>query len=751
MKHQYKIKTLSLLLGASFSVVTLEAAAQNNAFTPEEFEVNNAVLQNQVNAETQPAAAQAPITLTPVVGEPITLDKDPRVKALKNALTAQSSVGLTGNENFSVRRHWVDELGKTHTHFDQTINGLKVYGTSLIMHKGAENTGLANTTAQAEVYAISGNLAIDSHPSQSTLMRSSNDNGTQAISAARTLGKIIKKPELAYVYLPETGETKLAWKIDVKYNSANGFEHDIMFFDTVTSEELARHPQVYRAKVHNTYNMNNQPYYSSSAPGTLVCSTGQNCSDASAQRAHSGASTVYDYYSVKHGRDGINDNGMNMISSVHTGTNWNNAVWYNNQMMYGDGDGSTFTDLTSDFDIIAHELTHGVTSFTANLVYQNESGALNEAWSDIMGVSAEAYKNGWTSPAWLLGDGAYTPGTAGDALRYMDDPVKDGSSRDYYPDRYQGTADNGGVHWNSGIANLAYSLLVDGGTHPRGKSSTQVPGIGLAKAEKIFYRALTTYFTQSTNFSGARTGTAQAALDLFGTTEKDAVELAWCAVGVGSCGTTPPPGGNVLQNGVAVTGLSASTGSDIIYTMDVPAGASNIQFVMSGGSGDADLYVRFGAAPTDSTYDCRPYKNGNSETCTGTSTGGTYYVRVKAYSTFSGVSLTGSYTEAGTGNQPINETISDISVARRAWARYSVDLATGYSSLTVSISGGSGDADLYVNHGSQSTTSSYDCRPYKNGNNETCTFNNPAAGTWYIDIRGYSAASGVTLNVQANP
>jgi len=217
-----------------------------------------------------------------------------------------------------------------------------------------------------------------------------------------------------------------------------------------------------------------------------------------------------------------------------------------------------------------------------------------------------------------------------------------------------------------------------------------------------------------------------------------------------STGTTPPPPPNELQNGVAVTGLSASTGSDVTFTMDVPAGATNVKFQMSGGSGDADLYTKYGSAPTDSSYDCRPYANGNSETCTGTQSGGTYHVRVKAYSSFSGVSLTGSYTPAGSGPTPIDSTVSNISVSRSAWKRYTVDLSSGYSNLTVTMSGGSGDADLYVRHGAQSTTSSYDCRPYKNGNAETCTFSSPATGTWYVDVRGYSAASGVSLNVKAN-
>ncbi|MEW4367530.1 pre-peptidase C-terminal domain-containing protein, partial [Aliikangiella maris] len=415
------------------------------------------------------------------------------------------------------------------------------------------------------------------------------------------------------------------------------------------------------------------------------------------------------------------------------------------------------------------------------------------------------------------------------------------------------------------------------------KSNAQVPGIGMAKAEKIFYRALTTYMNQNTQFSGARTATANAANDLYGAAEKNAVETAWCAVGVGSCPTgnppppPPPPGGSdQLQNGVAKTGLGASSGQELLFTFEVPSGATDIKFDMSGGTGDADLYVKFGSAPTDSSYDCRPYKSGNAESCTGSQTGGTYYVRLKAYSTFSGVSikasyvggstpppppppppggkdelvngvpvtglsagageellytfavpsnasniqvsmsggagdadlyvkfgsaptdssydcrpyksgnaesctlsqtngtyyvrlkaysafsgvsLTGSYDSGSTppppppptGNDPINETVNNVSVNQGQWTRYTQELPAGYSTMTVSISGGFGDADMYVRHGAQSTSSSYDCRPYKSGNNETCTFNNPAAGTWYIDLYGYSSASGITLNLQANP
>ena len=220
----------------------------------------------------------------------------------------------------------------------------------------------------------------------------------------------------------------------------------------------------------------------------------------------------------------------------------------------------------------------------------------------------------------------------------------------------------------------------------------------------------------------------------------------------GGGGTTPPPTGNALENGVAKTNLSGSASQELKYTFAVPAGATDIKIEMSGGTGDADLYTRFGSEPTTSTYDCRPYASGNNETCTGTNAGGTYHVMVRGYSAFSGVSLTGSYTAGSTGGgvTPINSTESNISISRRAWKNYTLNLGAGYSNLKVEISGGSGDADLYVRKGAQSTSSTYDCRPYKSGNNEVCTFTNPGADTWHINLYGYSAVSGVTLNVTAD-
>ncbi|MDV6316588.1 S8 family serine peptidase [Idiomarina sp. HP20-50] len=220
--------------------------------------------------------------------------------------------------------------------------------------------------------------------------------------------------------------------------------------------------------------------------------------------------------------------------------------------------------------------------------------------------------------------------------------------------------------------------------------------------------------------------------------------------GTGGGGGEEPPADNELTNGQTVSNLSATTGDSLYYTLNVPAGATDLSFAINSGSGDADLYVRFGAQPTTSTYDCRPYQGGNAETCTISNVqAGTYYVMVNAYSSFSGLNLTGSYTAPSTGGGGGDSvSATDLSGTSGEWTHYYVDVPAGMSSLDVTMSGGSGDADLYVRQGSQPTESAYECRPYRSGNNETCSIDNPAADRWYVSMKGYTNYSGVDLLVE---
>jgi bacillolysin len=243
--------------------------------------------------------------------------------------------------------------------------------------------------------------------------------------------------------------------------------------------------------------------------------------------AHTYAAQVYDFYKEKFGRNSFDNKGAAMHSIVHYGQNFNNAFWDGTRMVYGDGDGVMFTSFAGALDIIGHELTHAVTERTSNLIYMNESGALNEALSDIMGTLAEFHAN--NDPDYELGEDISTPDIKGDAFRSMSDPTKNGDP-DHYSKRYTGTGDNGGVHINSGIMNKAAYLLAVGGTH----YNVTVPAVGNDKLGQIFYRANETYFTASTTFSQARAGVVQAAADLYGATSKevDAVNKAFDAVGV---------------------------------------------------------------------------------------------------------------------------------------------------------------------------------------------------------------------------
>ncbi|MCO7223399.1 S8 family serine peptidase [Pleionea sp. CnH1-48] len=205
-------------------------------------------------------------------------------------------------------------------------------------------------------------------------------------------------------------------------------------------------------------------------------------------------------------------------------------------------------------------------------------------------------------------------------------------------------------------------------------------------------------------------------------------------------------GGNELTNGVAKTGLSGAANAETFFTLEVPADATSLNFKLAGGTGDADLYVKHGGKPSSSSYDCRPYLSGNNETCNISSVkAGIYHVMVKGYSAFSGASLTGTYSKDSGGGSGSSFNRSNVSGTSGSWKHFSVTIPAGMSSFVVNMSGGTGDADLFIRKGAKPTSSRYQCRPYLTGNTETCTINNPEAATWYISINGFEDYSGVNL------
>src|SRR5512140_3426032 len=289
----------------------------------------------------------------------------------------------------------------------------------------------------------------------------------------------------------------------------------------------------------------------STLPGTLVRDEGSApVSDVSVNEAYDGAGLTYDLYWDIYQRNSLDGNGMRLDSTVHYEQQYDNAFWDGNQMVYGDGDGQLFHRFTLAVDVIGHELTHGVTQFTSNLNYSNQSGALNESVSDIFGsLVKQRQRNQPAADAdWLIGQGLFTATVKGVALRSMkepgtahNDPVlgKDpqpGHMRDYVDT----TEDNGGVHINSGIPNHAFYLM-----------AVAMGGFAWEKAGKIWYVAARDKWNSNTDFQHACDLTYQTAGELYGvgSAEQQGVKYGWDGVGITVGGSTQPgpqPGSGCL-------------------------------------------------------------------------------------------------------------------------------------------------------------------------------------------------------------
>jgi Zn-dependent metalloprotease len=651
---------------------------------------------------------------------------------VRSALEHVAPVFRLSAEELVFKRSSTDVRGHQFLRFQQVHQGLEVIGGELLLHVDTEgNVYAANGTVRGGQ-----RVAAQARVAPEAAVRAALRGSSAVRPAAEGPARL--------VYLNTEGQLRLAYEVHVVGVRADGLPVDeLVYLHAEDGRTLDTHSRIHTAQNRAVYSANN----GTSLPGTLKRGeTGAATGDSHVDMNHAHLGTTYQCYFQNFARDSFNNAGAQLKSTVHYDRNYVNAYWNGSQMVYGDGDGVQSDPLGKSLDVTVHELTHAVTSSESDLVYSNEPGALNEGMSDIFSAYCEAWTKNWVTDAavYMIGDDVWTPATPGDALRYMSNPTRDGSSKDYYPERYTGFSDNGGVHWNSGIANLAFYLLSEGGTHPRGKTTTVATGIGIQKAGKIFYEANANCMTSSSNFAAAKTCTEQKAEQFYGAAEKDAVTKAWAAVGVGVA--TPPPASIALSNGVPVSNISDSRDGKKYYTLQVPAGQSSLKFTLGGGTGDADMYVKFGAAPDTSTYDCRPYKGGNAEECTFTNpAAGTWYVMLNAYASYSGASLTGLYgTSTGTGT-PVTETYSGsvLSSEEDHFGGFSVVAGTRFKVVMT----GSGDPDLYVRWGARPTTTSYNCRPYLSGASETCELTVPSGTTSaYVMVRGYTSAS-YSLNV----
>ncbi len=487
--------------------------------------------------------------------------------ALYHLQANRERLGLSSETEFQTRNVVADNLGQTHVRAMQFYRGVKVFEGEAIVHLRGD-----------QVLSVTDDMrrhnAVSTHP-----RLAASDAIGIAHAALLPMGSYVIEPsaELVVFRDDKSGRDVLAYHVhaelennfetrhqDYMIHAGNG--HVLDGWDSLeTATAVGSGASQYSGAVsldsnsvsggyelrdntrgtagtgNRTFNLN----HATSGTGAIYTDADNGWGDAAnyvegssttaangqtaAVDAHFGMTESWDYYANVHGRNGIDGTGRATYSRVHYSNSYNNAFWSDSCFCMTYGDGSSFMTLTS-IDVAGHEMSHGVTATTAGLTYRRESGGLNEANSDIFGTAIEFYSRGGIGGNWTIGEQLRANGTP---LRYMYNPSLDGRSANCWSKRV-GSLD---VHYSSGVGNHFFYLLSQGSNaspaSPTCNGST-VTGIGLAKAEKIWFRALSAYMTSSTTYAGARTATLSAASDLFGAAspERAAVAAAWSAVSV---------------------------------------------------------------------------------------------------------------------------------------------------------------------------------------------------------------------------
>jgi thermolysin len=461
-----------------------------------------------------------------------------------------------------------DFPGRRHLRLDQRVSGVRVFGAQLVQQVGDDGATLSVHGT------IDESLSLDVRPT----LRA--DQAAREAERASPRGAIaVGEPELV-VLLREAGPV-LSWTTWVRLDHqlervfvdarAGGVVHRYADLRTDAAVGLGAGVWGDRKKVSAdssggafraedrlrppalaTYDLRYSVFAAGEAlstgridPALVASDTDNEWTDGAVVDAHAYAGWTYDYYFQRHGRRGIDGRDLAVRSVTHfvpRSFEFANAFWdpFSNAMFYGDGD-REFAAFSGALDVVAHELTHGVTQYTWDGIYEGESGALNESFSDVMAAGAEFFHQpagaGRQEADYFLGEDLtwhFDPPRT--AVRSMENPALFCSASlgqcdpDHYSRRYRGTADGGGVHHNSGIANQAFYLLAEGGVNRT--SGRRVGGLGREKAERVFFRGFTAYLTPSAAFRDARAATIRAARDLYGEAESAQVASAWSAVGV---------------------------------------------------------------------------------------------------------------------------------------------------------------------------------------------------------------------------
>lgn len=515
-------------------------------------------------------------------GHPTFVKFDTKAKTVSNTdpkAVLSSLFNLTTNDAFKSLRSENDKIGFTHERFQQYYKGIKVEKGVYIVH--SRNNVIESLSGEFKLVneinvtpALTKDIAINKAKAFVNAEEymweqdKTYEPTTELVVVAHDYGKHPK----------DMHEMVLAYKIDIY--ASKPLSRDYVYVNAQSGEIVHVNARIHRATATGsaatrysgtktittdsyngsyrlrdltrgngiiTYDCNTSTNYTSAIDFTdsdnnwTAAEYNNSAKDNGALDAHWAGMMTYDYFKDVHGRSSFDGNGALMKTYVHFDSNYDNAYW--NGSVFTFGDGSSFDILTS-LDVFGHEFGHAVCSYTADLTYQNEEGALNEAFSDIWGCAIE-YRYAPEKDNWLMGE------DLGTALRSISDPKSKG-----LPDTYNGTNwaalasspsqnnDYGGVHTNNGPFCYWFYLISDGGTgtNDNGDSYT-VSGIGIDKAEQITFRIESQYMTSSSDYADARTYAIQAAQDLYGADSQEEISVtnAMYAIGVGSAyGPTIP-------------------------------------------------------------------------------------------------------------------------------------------------------------------------------------------------------------------
>jgi len=565
----------------------------------------------------RPLSAQRPVFTTGTAAELA----QARSIGLDHLRAIASQKGIDDADDLVVSNAQVDRLSMAHVRVQQRYNRIPVLGGEAIAHLNADGSQFADTDNLVAAINVSTtptltpdaaiNVAVADYGCRGCLTRAPTadlwivrdnagvDHLTYRVQLARLDGT--NQTALPVRFVDAHGGYVVLAYDNLQTATGNSLYSGTVLIGDYPNPMTGDHVLQNLGLRVGTFDLRNASSTTTFFPFLNASDDWSSFDQAPAVDAHYAMERFFDYLFATHGRSGIDGAGgpftvlgadgvtSVVASMVHYGVNYTNAFWDTSKKFasFGDGNGTSFSPLVT-LDIVGHELMHGVTQFTANLIYQNESGALNESWSDVFGAMLERHVRGESGDTWLLGEQAYTPAVADDALRYMDNPHR-GNQPDHYSERFicddePQFCDNGGVHINSGIANQAFYLLAHGGTHRLGGSMT---GIGADAAARIWFTALTSYMTSSSTFAGARTATTLAAETLFGndSVERQAVARAWCLVGVGTCVT------------VEAVSVSPNAGASTTQTF-------TFQYSNSAGAIDLKSRVRFASTSNQGAGSC---------------------------------------------------------------------------------------------------------------------------------------------------